>query len=257
MGKEYTRADYCEAYHAARSDDEESQRKLNEIERVVFSRDRSVIGSGMLWSAPYPNQMLAFFWCERSAHGDDSNYWNSYYWIAIRETEDEGAFELIRIDKYGDIVENYPGRFESWDKAVLAANSLSKNWDQSRFDGGEAQSDDYDVDYKVKCNPWGDAVYQKEHPEGPVLTIFHMKHLSLYVAAWMPIAGSRCIPVPADFSYEADPAFAQAAIRRLAEAVFERGPTPKMIARSKSIRASYAANGKKGGRPKKGDAPKQ
>jgi hypothetical protein len=220
-------------------------------------RDRSkhLIPEAM-WFAPSPwsgGGVFALLRCDDSDHSIYDDSLESYYWIAVRRTSDMKAFELVRIDGEDEIVEQYPGRYDNFDDALLEANSLSYNWDKSSADSrGAAMDEDRDLSRNLKLNPWAHAVWERKHPDGPVCVVWQMEPLPLYIAGWVPFAGARVIPSLVQFGYEADPARVASAIAALGEQAYEAGPSSKMIERAQSISAAYAANGRKGGRPKGG-----
>jgi hypothetical protein len=243
-------------YEAECKEREDAQEKTFRERMEAYTRDKHLITSGDMWHAPWPAEAYVMLLCHDSYH-TDPEYWGSnfalFYWIAVRLTEDEEAFEIVRVESDGRIVEHYPGRFEVLSYAVLAAESLRLNWKTPVNDHqSSALSDERDLSRNLRLNPWARAVWERKHPEGPVLVVWHLEPLPLYVAGWLPFAGSRCVPSLADFLYQTDPARVDASVDFVAKAAFDYGPSDKMIARAKSIAASYAANGRKGGRPKKG-----
>jgi hypothetical protein len=218
----------------------------------AHTRDKHLITSGDMWGAPWPYEAYAILLCDNSEHDYDHFGEQSWFWIAVRLTADGEAFEIVRIEQDGTIVEHYRGRFEMLDQAILAATTLSRIWNKPVNDYYTIdRSDDRDLTRNLKLNPWGRAVWERKHPDGPVLVVWHLEPLPLYVASWLPFAGSRCVPSLVDFIFEPDPTRVDSAVDLIAEAVFDAGPNNKIVGRAKSISDAYAANGRKGGRPKK------
>jgi hypothetical protein len=228
-------------------------KERTDLEKYRDDMDRNKhLCPGWMWFVPWPHDARALIWCHNSGHLVPGGDWYQYYWIAVRKTTDDKAYELVRIETDDNIVEQYPGRYLELDHALFAANTLSKNWEQPVHDAqASAMSEERDLSRNLKLNPWGRAVWERKDPDGPVLVVWQLEPLPLFVAGWLPFAGSRCIPSLAQFVCEADPARVSAVVDALGEEAYNAGPSDKMIARAKSIAASYAANGRKGGRPKK------
>ncbi len=115
--------------------------------------------------------------------------------------------------------------------------------------------DDRELTLSVQRNPWARAVWERKHSSGPVLVIWHMAPLALYVAGWIKFAGNRCMPALVAFDFVDDGTTADTIMERLGEESFAVGPSAKMIEQSKRITESYVARGKRGGRPKKKKRP--
>lgn len=110
---------------------------------------------------------------------------------------------------------------------------------------------DWELTHSVKINPWARAIWERKHPEGPVLVVWQLWPLPYYVTGWIPFAGRKCIPMLASAVHVEEPALVDSMVAQLGEEAFSLGPSIKMVGHSQSIAAAYAANGKKGGRPKK------
>jgi hypothetical protein len=108
----------------------------------------------------------------------------------------------------------------------------------------------WELTHSVKINPWARAIWEHKHPEGPVLVVWQLWPLHDYVAGWIPFAGRKCIPALVSAVHVEEVALVDSMVARLGEEAFLAGPSAKMIEHSRSIAAAYAANGKKGGRPR-------
>lgn len=110
--------------------------------------------------------------------------------------------------------------------------------------------DDNELTHSVRVNPWARAIWERKHPEGPVLIVWQLAPLPFFVAGWIPFAGRKCIPSLVSGAEVREPALIDAFVEQLGEEAFTIGPSAKMVDHAKSIAAAYATNGRKGGRPK-------
>ena len=183
-----------------------------------------------------PDEAIAAFPCK----GSYSLGTETREYIAVRSTLDGKAMQLVRVNQFGDVLEEYPQRYSRSYEACLIAMNRALNWDRYKArDSYAALSDEHDITKALKANPWADVVWEREHPKGPVCTVWHLAPLPLFVAGWVPIAGSKTIPSLVDWGTETDPALVRAAVADMGARCFAAGPSDKMVKRSQSAASKY------------------
>jgi hypothetical protein len=121
----------------------------------------------------------------------------------------------------------------------------------ANLSAGTAYSPETDLPNAIMASRWARACWAKKHPKGPYCVVFRMFPLNVYIAGWIPFAGSKCIPRLVDCVREDEPWAVDSAVSDLGQKVFALGPADHMVEHSRAIAAKYAANGEKGGRPRK------
>jgi len=116
---------------------------------------------------------------------------------------------------------------------------------------GSSYSPETDLPNAIMASRWARAMWAKKHPKGPYCVVFHLHPLHVYVAGWIPFAGSRCIPRLVDYVSEDEAWAVDSTVSDLGHRVYSIGPSSHMVEHSMAIAAKYAENGRKGGRPRK------
>lgn len=231
--------------------------KREECERIAreHRRDVHIITDGQEWKALDPAKAKLLAWCNQSNAYTDPSCGLPGQWVAVRDIKDQKAFETVVVNAKGAILKRYPNSYSTIEQASYAAVGIAANL-RSQIENWLPDKHARELSPGVRQSRWAHAVWERKHPKGPVLVIWKIEPLPLYVGGWISWGGSSCIPTPAGYVIETDPTLIDWSVDRLGTTLFEEGPGEKMIERSRDIAAKYAASGRKGGQASKGAKPK-
>jgi hypothetical protein len=97
----------------------------------------------------------------------------------------------------------------------------------------------------IARNMWAQALWYRAHDKGPILVVFRMHPLPVYVAGWIPWGGSKCIPQLVGCFLEENSTLVEEQVSRLGEEMFAVGPSIDLIRKAASISEAYRKNGEK------------